>query len=566
MLHFALFSLWLFSCFCAIPTSAQIQDITHQPSSQKRIVVIIASFNNADNYERNLTMLLAQQCEGFDFVALYFEDASTDNTFELVKAFLEKYDHKHRVHLIHNEANQGSLANTWRGIWWCNNNDIVVTYDGDDFFPHEHVLATINRVYSDPKVFATFGQYAEFPSCRLGHCREIPPTTIDANGWRDLPLPLPTSHLRTFYAGLAKQIALKDLLYQGTFLSTAADLAFFWPVLEMAGHHTKFISDVLYVYRETELNDYKLRFPLQLTLLNYMRKKEKYRPLSYERLQQLIINIPYQPQKADLVIFSYNRPLQLYALLESLDTYVTGLGSIIVVLRADESYAAAYEHVKERFPQVIFFEQSRTNPRADFKEKTIAAFEYGSSDYLMFAVDDNIVRDHIDLNYCIQALQQTHAYGFYLRLGRNITYCYTLHCPQKAQLIPIKHDIFAWQFKYGDGDWAYPNSLDMTIFKKTDIQHAIHTIDYHNPTILEAFWYIPEYVDITKIGLCYDTSKIVNIPLNVVQTDRSNAHMNISSNSLLKVFEQGLKIDIAPFHTLIHQAPHTECEISYLPR
>jgi glycosyltransferase involved in cell wall biosynthesis len=262
--------------------------IQNNALTRKRVVVIIASYNNEDNYERNLTMLLAQECPDCDFVALYFEDASTDNTYELVKAFLEKHDIHHRVSLIHNETNQGSLANIVSGIAWCRNSDIIICYDGDDFFPHIHVIDSINKIYSDPTIVATYGQYAEFPSCRLGYCKEVSSAVIDANGWRDLPLPLPTSHPKTFYAGIAKQIKCEDYLYQGKFFPTAGDLAFFWPILEMAGHYAKFIPEVLYVYRETDLNDYKVRFPLQMDCFHYLKNKERYQPLPLAELHNLI--------------------------------------------------------------------------------------------------------------------------------------------------------------------------------------------------------------------------------------------------------------------------------------
>lgn len=260
----------------------------NQPTKKKRIVVIIASYNNEKYYEQNLTMLLAQQCTDFDFVALYFEDASSDNTFQLVKEFLAKYDIHHRVIVIHNETNRGSLANIIRGIYWCKNSDIVVCYDGDDFFPHTHVLEYISNVYADPKTCATFGQYVEFPSKHLGHCREIAHDIIDANGWRDIPLPLATSHPKTFYAGLAKQIKIEDYQFEGKFLPASGDLALFWPILEMAGHYAKFIPEILYVYRETELNDYKIRLPLQLQCYQFLRHKERYKPLSLEEIQQII--------------------------------------------------------------------------------------------------------------------------------------------------------------------------------------------------------------------------------------------------------------------------------------
>jgi len=38
----------------------------------------------------------------------------------------------------------------------------------------------------------------------------------------------------------------------------AGDLAYMWPIVEMAGNHSRFISEVLYVYNVvTPLNDIK---------------------------------------------------------------------------------------------------------------------------------------------------------------------------------------------------------------------------------------------------------------------------------------------------------------------
>lgn len=59
--------------------------------------------------------------------------------------------------------------------------------------------------------------------------------------------------------------------------------------------------------------------------------------------------------KTDLIIFSYDRPMQLYALLESVEQYVTGAENICVVYRAsDERFEQSYQSVKEDFDKVVF--------------------------------------------------------------------------------------------------------------------------------------------------------------------------------------------------------------------
>ena len=74
-----------------------------------------------------------------------------------------------------------------------------------------------------------------------------------------------------------------------------------------------------------------------------------------------------QEEKADLIAFSFDRPMQLYALLESLEYYVNGIQNIYVICRAsNDRYRSAYEQVAEAFSRVTFVWQGE-NPKADFK-------------------------------------------------------------------------------------------------------------------------------------------------------------------------------------------------------
>ena len=83
---------------------------------------------------------------------------------------------------------------------------------------------------------------------------------------------------------------------------------------------------------------------------------------------------------------------------------------------------------------------------------------------------------------------------------------------------------------------------------------------------MEGAWFIPEYVDYNKVGLCFETSKVINIPLNLVQKDRNNYNMNISIDYLLAQFNKGLVINIDPFHKIMNTSPHMEYDISLIQR
>ena len=114
---------------------------------------------------------------------------------------------------------------------------------------------------------------------------------------------------------------------------------------------------------------------------------------------------------ADLVVYSFDRPMQLFALLESIDFYVTGLGEITVIYRSsDDQFSMAYEEVENCFPGVVFVKQG-SNPHADFKVLTLRAAFESPHDYILFAVDDIIVKDFIDVERDVQNLELYDAYG-----------------------------------------------------------------------------------------------------------------------------------------------------------
>jgi hypothetical protein len=273
-------------------------------------------------------------------------------------------------------------------------------------------------------------------------------------------------------------------------------------------------------------------------------------------------NIHHQELKADLVIFSFDRPLQLYALLESIEKYITGLGQIHIIYRAsNDQFSAAYEEVHKRFNTPQFIKQG-DNPRNDFKPLTLQATFSSPHDYVIFAVDDIIVKDFINITQCIELLEKFHAYGFYLRLGKNLTECYSVNHPQKLPpLVEAEKGIFAWRFIQGEYDWNYPNTVDMTVYRKKDIKVNFEMLSYQAPNSLEGAWAGRGYTVNSLIGLCYETSKIVNLPLNRVQNEYSNRSMNfLMPDQLLNIFNEGLKISIEPLFKINNEAAHMAYE------
>jgi hypothetical protein len=272
---------------------------------------------------------------------------------------------------------------------------------------------------------------------------------------------------------------------------------------------------------------------------------------------------------ADVIIFSFDRPLQLYALLESLDLYATDINSTTIIYRtSNDRYQKGFATVAEQFPSVQFLQQQSIN---DFKILTIQTLENTTSDYIVFAVDDNIVKDETTLSECITWLEKADAYGFYLKLGTHLDYCYTEDKPQPLPPITtVDNTILSWEFELGERDWHYPNTVDMTLYRKKDILSLLKSLEYTNPNLLEgnwAAWWVQHKAP-SPLGLFYENSKILNIPLNKVQTvNIFNRDMNLyTPEELLEKFEAGYKMDISPLYHMKNKAVHTEYEPTFILR
>lgn len=273
---------------------------------------------------------------------------------------------------------------------------------------------------------------------------------------------------------------------------------------------------------------------------------------------------------ADFIIFSYDRPMQLYAFLESAEKYVKNLDSINIIYRVSNSdFELGYKIVKDRFINTKFYKQEVNDKNNNFKELLLkVTFNLTKSDYLMYGVDDMIVTDYIDINDCIKYLEQEKAYGFFLRLGKNIIFNYTVDIACKVpELTEVNKNtgVYSWKFNTGTGDWGLPASTDMSIYRKKDCKEYFKKFGFINPNQFEDCWI--NSVDKNLIGLCYEFSKNINIPLNIVQDIKSHRSMNLGlPKDLLEIFLAGFKIDIFKFEKYRNKAPHEELFPEFIER
>lgn len=257
--------------------------------SEKLLVVVVPSYNNALWYEKNLSSIFMQKYD--NYYVIYIDDCSEDGTYELVETYIKSVGQEHRVKMIRNDVRQGHLYNHLQARDMIEDHAIIINIDGDDWlrldeYARDDIFQMINEIYDDPYVWLTYGSYYRYPYGNVGQCAAFPQHIIQKGHYRHYTWV--SSHLRTYYAWLFKQIVYEDLLYSGTvpefqggLWPAAADLALMFPMLEMAHGRFFYVKDVIYAYNRA--NPLNLCQGNTLFVQNHcadiIRAKERYKPL-----------------------------------------------------------------------------------------------------------------------------------------------------------------------------------------------------------------------------------------------------------------------------------------------
>src|SRR5690606_30026754 len=158
----------------------------------KRFVIVIPSYNNSQWYEKNLASVVNQNYP--DYRIIYTDDASTDNTGNLVEEWVEK-NNVENFQLIKNTERKGAMCNIYNMIHSCEDDEIWVLADGDDHLAHNDVLNRLNEVYQNPDIWFSYGSYFDYPGMTRGCAKPIPQHVIQQSSYRTHPWAF--SHLRT---------------------------------------------------------------------------------------------------------------------------------------------------------------------------------------------------------------------------------------------------------------------------------------------------------------------------------------------------------------------------------
>ena len=239
--------------------------------------IIIPLYNVQDWIKSCIRSVKAQTYKNFQCIII--DDISTDNSVEIINKEIAGDE---RFKLIVNTDKAFALKNIYDGINLSSpdDEDIIVTLDGDDWLAGKDVLQHLNEIYNEENCWITYGSYVEYPGGAKGKlAKKIPDYVIQTNSFRNFEWC--SSHLRSFKNHLWSKIKKSDLLdSEGKFYRMTWDLAFMFPMLEMAGKKSCYIEKPLYVYNlGNPLNDHKVDNSYQMQLEREIRGKEPYREL-----------------------------------------------------------------------------------------------------------------------------------------------------------------------------------------------------------------------------------------------------------------------------------------------
>ncbi len=433
------------------------------PLEQKPFVIVVTSYNNHEWYERNLASIIDQEYDNFRLI--YIDDCSTDDTAFLVEKYLQEHRFQ-RYTLIKNSVWQSQMANHYKAVYLCDDGEIIVHIDGDDWFDNLYVLQLLNKVYSYDDIWLTYGQYQAWPDGGAGGSHEVPQWVIEANAFRESDFCY--SHPRSFYAWLFKKIKLKDLIYKGSFIpaATAPDLAFMFAMVEMAGTHIQFIPDILYQYnRANSLSQHNIPVTKEYPPVQTW---PKYTPLTHADSR---VSTNWAHKKIAVVIIDDGEN-DLFDMLAQ-DT-IKEIDVFILSLFNNPVYYAA---LKELFPTIKMVNAWSGDLR-----------ELKAYDYALLITDAKKELKDTDIKSGIQALEQTQAYAFFLNINKNnfipcnesINYAPFNPAIIEYRYVPVSENILAWQGDYEDYLWHTASLYHQLILPMQTVLAVINKSNQQN--------------------------------------------------------------------------------------
>lgn len=271
--------------------------------------------------------------------------------------------------------------------------------------------------------------------------------------------------------------------------------------------------------------------------------------------------------KIQIIIFSFNRAMQLDALLDSINKYIDkALREDICVIYNTSSpdYEKGYEILKERYDCKFFKERQVgrkpypfgcylnlfnwrkliRNPKArrqrtNFRELTLQCLSSSDAELTLFLTDDSVFVQPVRLREEWMAFVYDDPGNSQLSLRLGTHY--------DVQPLKSREDDGLLCWRYSDNpintDWGYRFSVDAHIYQTRELERVLSKCIFTNPSFLEGF--VQDYArrnNLWNKGCSLTAPCILSYPLNMVQDVANNESQNVSPQMMNDLFLKGFKI------------------------
>ena len=268
-----------------------------------------------------------------------------------------------------------------------------------------------------------------------------------------------------------------------------------------------------------------------------------------------------------IIIFSFNRAMQLDALLDSIEKCISkDLCERVTVIYNTSSveYEKGYAILKERYDcqflkelQVSYklyplpcylrpfnWRKLIRNPKArrqktNFRELTLQCLSDSDAELTMFLTDDSIFIQPVNLRKEWMEVVNSNAKSTQLSLRLGNGY----------DIMPTKrneeNDLVSWHYSDNrvNTSWGYRFSVDAHLYQTKQLESILRKCVFTNPTFLEGF--VQDYAtrhNLWNNGYSLKKPCILSYPLNMVQTIDRNESQNVSPQMMNDLYLKGYKI------------------------
>lgn len=392
----------------------------------KRFVFVIYSYNNAKWFKRNLESILYQNYPYWR--AIYIDDCSTDNTFQLLHEFIHKSKEKHKFTLLHNKKELGASFSKYRGINLCKDDEICILIDGSDWLYSNDVLTFLNKIYNEEKLLATYGGYIEYE-----YGEEIQSgVSKDYSVWSKVNRfyrkePCIAKNLQTFYSFLGKNLSIFDIIEDDSkFIKRADDMVFIYAVLEQTMGKCRLITEkTLYVFnRESNLDLSDLQYNKKY--INSVQNIKAYKPITNRYSTLGVVNLDDENWYNKLVLIGekYERVLLNYEIDLEINPNIPKYSKIVtnVVDETGSETLSIPNRLNFYFPHVLLINLKRRDDRLLRMKKLLKRYEIEYEIIDGIDGDNYLVKEEFRRIIGITKLKNSGEYGSLLSYIKALRY------------------------------------------------------------------------------------------------------------------------------------------------